>query len=266
MYNSEQMKYLVQIPEKGRFSTHRGHIEYASVIGRDWGDEVQTHLGFGFHLLRPVLSDLAMKVARQTTIVYPKDAGAMVMLTLVQSGMRVIECGSGSGALTTILASLVRPGGRVYSYERRPEFSTNARENVRRYGLEEYCQFFVRDPEHGGFEQSDIDTIILDVPEPWSLLPAAHSALRGGHPLVAIVPTVEQVRRTVSAMELTGFSRIRVQEILERHILVRPSGIRPADRMVAHTIYIIAGHKINRGVAEDLSREPVGEVTGDGAA
>lgn len=263
IYNSERMKYLVQVPAKGRFSTHRGHIEYASVIGRSWGDEVKTHLGFRFWLLRPVLADLAMKVSRQTTIVYPKDAGVMIMQTLVQPGMRVLETGSGSGALTVILASLVGNNGRVYSYERRPEFSANARQNVRRYGLENRCEFFVRDPEQTGFDQTEIDTVFLDVPEPWSLLPAAHTALRGGCPLAAIVPTVEQIRRAVSAMELVGFSRIRVQEILERHMFVRASGIRPVDRMVAHTVYVITGHKVNRAVGDESPLEPTRQEVDD---
>ncbi|HDQ98876.1 MAG TPA: tRNA (adenine-N1)-methyltransferase [candidate division WOR-3 bacterium] len=244
VYHSEQMKYLVQVPAKGQFSTHRGHIEFGDIVGRELGDEIRTHMGFRFHLLKPVLADLAMKVSRQTTIVYPKDAGVLLMQSLVQPGMRVIETGSGSGALSIILASIVRPEGRVYSYERRPEFSALARQNVKRYGLEEFCEFFVADPEHGGFGQTEVDTVMLDVPEPWSLLPAAHAALRGGFPLAAIVPTVEQVRRTTSAMELTGFGRIRVQEILERHMFVRASGIRPADRMVAHTVYIITGQKV----------------------
>ena len=170
----------------------------------------------------------------------------MLLQSAIQPGARVIETGSGSGALTTVLATFVRPSGRVYSYERRPEFSVNARDNVRRYGLDEYVEFFVCDPEHEGFAQTGIDSILLDVPEPWTLLRPAHRALKGGFPVIAIVPNVEQVRRTVSTLELEGFARIRTREMLERSILVRPSGIRPADRMVAHTVYIITAQKINR--------------------
>jgi tRNA (adenine57-N1/adenine58-N1)-methyltransferase len=201
-------------------------------------------------LLRPTLSDLAMKVKRTTTIVYPKDTGMMLLGTVVHPGARVIECGSGSGALSVILANFVRPDGRVFSYERRPEFSANARENVKRYGLEEYCEFKVADPELGGFEEKDVDAVFLDLPEPWTVLRAAHDALKGGHSLVSIVPTFEQVRKATSVMEMEGFARIRVKEMMERGILVRASGIRPADRMVGHTIYLIFGHKVARPEAE----------------
>lgn len=245
-YHSEKLKYLVQLPKQGKFSTHRGQIDFEQVLGLDFGDEVRTHLGFGFHVLRPTLADLELRVHRTTTVVYPKDVGRMLLETAVFPGARVIEVGSGSGALTTVLASFVRPDGRVYSYERRPEFSENARRNVERYGLADWCEFFVADPEQSGFKQQAVDAVLLDVPEPWSLLQMAHAALRGGNSLVAIVPTTEQLRKTFSAMEIGGFTRIRVSEVLERGIYVRPSGIRPADRMVAHTVYLVFGHKIWR--------------------
>ena len=244
LYHSERMKYLVQVTEKGQFSTHRGQIDYADVVGREYGVSVKSHMGFRFHVLRPTLADRQMAVKRSTTIVYPKDVGLMLLDTAVFPGARVVEVGSGSGALTMVLATYVRPGGRVYSYERRPEFSALARSNVLRSGLEEWCEFTVRDVEYGGFDQTDVDAVFLDVPEPWTLVSAAHGALKGGNALVAIVPTVEQVRKAVSAMEIGGFARIRCREVLERGMFVRPSGMRPADRMVAHTVYLVFAHKV----------------------
>jgi tRNA (adenine57-N1/adenine58-N1)-methyltransferase len=258
LYHSDRMNYLVTVQPKGSFSTHRGQLPFDQIAGREFGDAVRTHLGFLFYLLKPGLADLAMKVKRATTIVYPKDVGAMLLSAAVFPGARVIETGSGSGALTTILANFVRPDGRVYSYERRPEFSANARANVERYGLGLFCEFFVRDPEQEGFEQSDVDAVLLDVPEPWTLVAPAHKALTGGHTLVSIVPTVEQVRKTVSTMEMQGFARIHVKETLEREMLVRATGIRPADRMVAHTVYLILGNKVNEpGLANVAMPEPV---------
>ncbi len=245
LYHSERMKYLVCVPKTGRFSTHRGYLEFADVQARDWGDKVSTQYGCDFWLLKPTLADLALKVRRTTTIVYPKDTGYVLLETMVFPGARVVECGSGSGAMTTILASFVRPDGRVYSYERRPEFSENARQNVTRQGLERYCEFFVRDPESEGFDQEDVDAVFLDVPEPWTLVRSARRALRGGNPLAAIIPTAEQLARTVAALEVEGFARIRVNELLKREILVRSSGVRPADRMIGHTVYIVLAHKTN---------------------
>lgn len=242
LYHSDQMKFLVAVQEKGKFSTHRGNLEFADIVGRDFGDWVETQLGARFYLLKPTLADLMLKVKRTTTIVYPKDTGFMILQMMVFPGAEVIEVGSGSGALTAVLANFVRPNGKVYSYERRQEFSVNARENVIRYGLDANCEFFVADPAEEGFRQREVDAVFLDVPEPWTLVTAAKRALKPGYPLAALVPTFEQLRRLVSALGAAGFVRIRAKEILERAFFLRETGIRPVDRMVAHTAYLVFGH------------------------
>lgn len=247
LYHSDRMKFLVALRAEGNFSTHRGNIDFAQVVNKDFGDWVETQLGVRFYILKPTLADLATKVKRTTTIVYPKDTGFMLLHTLVFPGAKVIEVGSGSGALTTILANFVRPDGKVYSYEQRPEFSANARENVSRYGLEGYCQFFVGNPAEEGFLQTDVDAVFLDLPEPWVMVPPAKKALKGGAAIAGLVPTVEQLWRLVSSLGAEGFVRIRAREIFERGFFLRETGIRPVDRMVAHTAYLVFAHKTNQG-------------------
>ncbi len=236
----------MQLPESGRFSTHRGYIDLAQVVGKEYGDTVTTQLHCRFVLLRPTTADFLLKVRRVTTIVYPKDAGVLLLDTCVFPGARVVEVGSGSGGLTTLLASFVRPDGRVYSYDRREDCSQAARANVQRYGLAEWCEFFVRDVATDGFEQTDVDAVFLDVPEPWTLLSASWRALKGGHPLAAIVPTAEQLREICRELAAVGFTRVRAQEILKRDMQVRTGGTRPVDRMIGHTVYIVLAHKANR--------------------
>ncbi len=243
LYHSEDFKFLVLVQETGMFSTHRGNLSFSDIFGKSFGDWVETQMGARFYLLKPTLSDLMLKVKRTTTIVYPKDTGLMLLQTLVFPGARVIEVGSGSGALTTVLANFVRPDGRVYSYEKRMEFSVNARENVARYHLEGVCEFFVADPAEQGFLQQEVDAVFLDVPEPWLLVGAAKRALKNGYALAALVPTVEQLRRLTSALGAERFVRIRAKEILERGLFLRETGIRPVDRMVAHTAYLVFAHK-----------------------
>jgi tRNA (adenine57-N1/adenine58-N1)-methyltransferase len=245
IYHGEKTKYLVTLPAKGAFSTHRGNIGYALVLQKDYGDTVTTHLGETYHLLKPTIADLQKKVKRTTTIVYPKEAGMMLVRTVVFPGARVIEVGSGSGALTSILANFVRPTGKVYSYEARADFSENAKHNIRNLGLLDYVEFVVRDVARDGFTVSGADSAFIDVPEPWEIVPHAHKALKGGHPMVSLSPNVEQVRKTKAVMELAGFTRIKAIELLERELLIRPAGTRPAERMISHTGYLIFGHKLN---------------------
>lgn len=256
LFHSEKMHYLLRVENSGTFSTHRGQIDHRQLLGRQFGDEIKTHLGFSFYLLKPSVADLALRVKRLTTVAYPKDVGPMLLETGIGPGSRVIECGTGSGALTLILAHLVRPGGRVYTYERRPEFSANARNNIIRHGLHDVCEFYVRDPGQEGFVERDVEAVILDVPEPWTLVTPARQALHGGSPLVAIVPTFEQLRRLTLALQSDGYVRIRCREILERQLLLRSTGIRPADRMVAHTVFVVTASKVNSPSPEPTNNCP----------
>jgi tRNA (adenine57-N1/adenine58-N1)-methyltransferase len=245
IYRSEKAKYLIALPAKGAFSTHRGNVEYSRIFELDYGASVKTHLGETYHLLKPTIADLQKKVRRTTTIVYPKEAGMMLVRTMIAPGARVVEVGSGSGALTAILANFVRPSGRVFSYEARADFSENAKHNIRALGLLDYVEFKARNVADTGFDETEADTVLIDVPEPWDIVPHAHKALKGGCPMVSLSPTVEQVKKTKAVMELTGFTRIKAVELLERELLVRSSGCRPAERMISHTGYLIFGHKID---------------------
>ncbi|MEO0009430.1 MAG: tRNA (adenine-N1)-methyltransferase [candidate division WOR-3 bacterium] len=256
LYHSDRIKFLVTVQEKGVFSTHRGSIDFCQIQNKEYGDWVETQYGTRFYLLKPTLADLALKVKRTTTIVYPKDTGYMLLQTMIFPGARVIEVGSGSGALTAVLANFVRPHGRVYSYERRPEFSANAVDNIRRYQLDDVCEFFVADPAEQGFQQTEVDAVFLDVPEPWTLVRAARQALKSGYPLAGLVPTFEQLRRFTSALSAEGFIRIRAREVLERGYYLRETGIRPVDRMVAHTVFLVFAHKTNIRNEQELPEQP----------
>ncbi len=245
LYNGEKANYLLTLPEAGKFSTHKGNIDLAAISGKEYGDLIKSHTGDIFYILKPTLADLAMRVKRTTTIVYPKDAGMMLLRTVIFPGAKVIEVGSGSGALTVVLANFVRPEGKVYSYEVRSDFLENARANLKRFGLEKWVELVETDVEKQGFRHKAVDAIFIDLPEPWGVINWAHQALKGGHPLVALNPTLEQIKKTKSVLELTGFTRIRVMELLEREILVKISGTRPRERMVSHTAYLIFAQKIN---------------------
>ncbi|MEO0092157.1 MAG: tRNA (adenine-N1)-methyltransferase [candidate division WOR-3 bacterium] len=242
-YHNERAKYLIALQEKGHFSTHKGNISFDEVLQKDFGDVINTHTGTPFYILRPTLADLSIKVKRTTTIVYPKDAGLMLLKSFVYPGAQVIEAGTGSGALTAILATFVQPNGKVYSYEARQDFSDNAQENLKRLGLDRYVEFYVRDVERQGFAQKDVDAVFIDLPEPWIAIKPAYEALKGGHSFCSLSPNMEQVRKTKAVLELEGFVRIKVVEILERELLVRITGTRPTERMISHTAYLVFAQK-----------------------
>ncbi len=246
LYNSEDTQYLIALPKEGQFSTHKGSISFAEIRNKNFGDKVLSHTQYPFYILRPTLRDIEMKVRRKTTIIYPKDAGFILLNSLLFPGAKVLEVGTGSGAFTIILANFVRPAGKVYSYDMREEFLELARWNLQRAGLLEYVELIKRDVAKEGFTESEADCIFVDVACPWELIKECQNALKGGATFAALSPNIEQVQKTVRTLELEGFVRLKVYEIIEREIMVRLTGTRPKERGIVHTAYLLFAQKINR--------------------
>ena len=226
-----------------RFHSHRGIIAHDDLIDRPLGRQVLSHLGHPFQVLRPSLYDLLMSVKRSSQIVYPKEIGQILIRLDVCSGRRIIEAGTGSGVLTIALAHGVRPEGMVYSYEMRDDMLRVARKNLEDVGLLDYVQLTQRDIAEG-FDQTDVDALFLDVREPWDYLAQACAALADGGFFGALVPTTNQVSWLLT--ELVGYplTSVEVMEIFLRKYKPVPARLRPEDRMIGHTGFLIFARKV----------------------
>ena len=243
LYNDEKRNFLIKAEEK-TLHTDKGFLKIDSLIGREFGEKIETNLGIPFYALRPYLYELIMKVRRKTQILYPKDIGMILTRGNIFPGARVIESGIGSGALTTALANFVRPNGRVYSYERNKEFLDNAKKNLEKNGLSDWVEFKHREITDE-FDEKEADFVMIDIGSPWELIDAAYKSLKGGARLATICPTFEQLTRAVFTLEEKGFVNIETMEILVRRILVRRGKTRPEQRMPSHTGWLVFATKIN---------------------
>jgi tRNA (adenine57-N1/adenine58-N1)-methyltransferase len=167
----------------------------------------------------------------------------MILKTGIQSGMRVVECGAGSGSLTMALANAVAPGGMVYTYDVREKHLENARMNIENAGYSEYVEFKLRQAQEG-FDEKDVDVVILDLPSPWDGIESAAKSLRGGGRIASLSPTFNQVEKCVENLEKNGFVYIETLELLLRYLQVSTGKTRPVDRMVSHTGFLTFGRKI----------------------
>jgi tRNA (adenine57-N1/adenine58-N1)-methyltransferase len=237
-------RFIVRLKAGTGLHTHVGIIFHDALIGQPLGRQVMSHLGQPFLALEPSTHDLIKHVRRQTQIVYPKEAGYILLKMNVYSGQRVIEAGSGSGALTLVLARAVAPQGRVYSYESRPELQSYAIRNVERVGLSDYVEFKVRDIAEG-FDETGVDALFLDVRTPWEYLAQARQALKGGGFFGSLLPTTNQVSNLIAGLERHRFGDIEVAELLLREYKPIAERLRPADRMVGHTGYLIFARRID---------------------
>ncbi len=238
LMGTDRRGQIVRLEPGQSVHTHRGVLAHDDLIGRPWGSTVVSHTGHRFLLLRPSLHDLILRLKRTTQVVYPKEAGYILLKMNIGPGCRVVEAGTGSGGLTAVLAHAVRPHGRVYSYEARPQMQELARRNLERLGLADVVEFKIRDIAQG-FDEVGVDAVFLDLPTPWDYLEQAHAALVNGGYLGSILPTANQVFRLLEALEGPRWGLVEVEEILLRPYKAVSARLRPEDRMVAHTGFLI---------------------------
>lgn len=243
LYSLDGKTFLIKLEERGKLHTHMGVIEHDRVVGREYGDPIESSIGKVLYLLEPTTEDFIMKSARKTQIMYPKDIGLILIKAGIRSGARIIEMGSGSGGLAIALASAVAPSGKVYSYDRNMNFQANARKNVERAGLLEFIEYKIGDITEG-FAERDVDVVILDIPTPWEGIEHARCSLKGGGRFVGFSPTYNQVERTAEALREADFINIESVEILHRYILARAGKTRPFTDMVGHTGFITFARKV----------------------
>lgn len=251
----DRKRYLVRLEETGALQTHNGVIQHSDIIGHPLGRRVMSHMDVPFLVLEPSTEDLVLELKRTTQIMFPKDIGYVLVKLSVQPGSHVVEAGTGSGGLTATLARAVGPTGRVYSYESNPQALTLARKNLESLGLLDMVVLKERDIE-AGFDETDVDALFLDVRHPWQYLTQVRAALKQGGFFGAIVPTTNQVSRLLDALARSAFANIQVEELMLRTYKTLPARLRPMDRMVAHTGYLVFARPVD---------SPFGQVIGHGS-
>ena len=235
--------FIITLQEGAKFETHRGILQHDDLIGKPWGTQVFSHMGSPFFLLQPSLADLLIDLPRTTQILYPKDIGFILVTMGVGPGQKVMEAGTGSGSMTTALAHAVGPEGCVISYEAKLDVQNLARKNLTRFGLDSRVDFKLRDIAEG-FDETDADSFFLDVPNPYDYIAQVRLALKPGGFLCCLIPTFNQMEKTLYALRQNRFAFVEVCEILLRYYKPEPSRIRPTDRMVAHTGFLVFGRRI----------------------
>ncbi len=234
LIDPKERRYLVKLAAGGSFHTHSGILAHDAVIGCDEGTSVASSTGRRFIVVRPTLTDVVLKMPRGAQVIYPKDLGAILMAADIGPGLRVLEAGVGSGALSM---ALLRMGADVIGYEVRADFAAHARTNVENtmpgatYRVEE------RDI-YEGIDDLRLDRIVLDLPEPWQVVPHAEKALRPGGILLAYLPTINQVATLRGALRRSAFGLEETSEVLLRTWHVEERSVRPDHRMVAHTGFL----------------------------
>jgi tRNA (adenine57-N1/adenine58-N1)-methyltransferase catalytic subunit len=247
--------YSFTITPGKEWHTHKGWIVHDELIGLPEGSVVSTTAGLKFTAFKPLLADYVLTMPRGATIVYPKDAAMIVGLADIYPGARVLEAGVGSGALTISLLRAVGPSGKVNSIERRADFAENAHSNVSNYFGEKPSNWSlsVGDLQDQNFE-SEYDRVVLDMLAPWECVDLAARALRPGGVFLAYVATTTQLSVTAEALKDDGrFTEPESSETIVRGWHHEGLAVRPQQRMIGHTCFLIQSRRMAPGV-EVLAR------------
>ncbi len=253
-------RWLIQVKAGGSFHTHRGIIEFDEIIGKNYGTVIFSKpyetQGYKFFVLKPMPSDYVLHMTRKTQIIYPEDAGFILLYSGIGPGSVVIEAGCGSGALTCILGNYVRPSGHIFSFDIREKSLKNARKNVERAKLENIVSIEYGNIITDNLNLKNVDSVVLDLAEPWKAIEKAMSYLKLSGALVSFSPTIEQVKKTTFAMRDNNFVEINTYELIKRKIQVKENATRPETRMVGHSGYISVGRKIRNKKNPYRERKP----------
>jgi tRNA (adenine57-N1/adenine58-N1)-methyltransferase len=240
--HGRRKRWLVKVEENKEFHTHIGIINIGKMVGKPYGSSIKTSKDKQCWIFQPVPFDYVHKFRRPTQVMYPKDIGLVLMMTGIGPGSRVVEAGTGSGALTSVLAYYVRPNGKIFTYEFREDFFEISRENIAKANVYDYVIQHSQDVMDGIVEKN-VDAVVIDLDTPWLVVQTAKQALKDGGYFVSFSPTFNQIEKTVSKLDEEDFKDIQTIECFSREIKTKEGATRPNKFISHHTGYLTFARK-----------------------
>jgi len=244
----ERRRWLVEVKSGDSFHTHRGIIEFDDIIGKSFGSCVFSKpyetQGYKFYILKPLPSDYILYMSRKTQIIYPEDAGLILIYSGIGPGSTILEAGCGSGALTCILGNYVQPNGHIYAYDIREKSLKRTRRNIERAKLSDSVTIQYGNIIEDSLNHKNLDAVVLDMAQPWKAIDKVKVYLKLSGVVASFSPSIEQVKETTSAMKNNGFYDIKSYELIKRKIQVKNRATHPEVRMIGHTGYITFGRAV----------------------
>jgi tRNA (adenine57-N1/adenine58-N1)-methyltransferase len=242
-YNNSK-KWLTKISKKESFHTHIGVIKHSDAIGKEYGSRLMTNKDKYVYLLEPTMYDYVMKIQHGTQIVYPKDIGYIIARAGIGDGQKILEIGTGSGSFTSFVASVVKPRGHVYTFDVDENFMKIAEKNIKKAGVSKYVTQHNLDLKTAKkMPLEEMDMAIIDLGDPWVVIPQVRQMLKGSGTVFAICPTMNQLEKLTMALVENEFTDIESTEHIIRNIEAREGKTRHSFQGIGHTTYLCFARK-----------------------
>jgi tRNA (adenine57-N1/adenine58-N1)-methyltransferase len=243
-YFNPTKKWLAKVSRKESLHTHIGIIKHADAIGKEYGSKLVTNKDKYVYLLKPTMYDYVMKIQHGTQIVYPKDLGYIVARAGIQNNQKIVEIGTGSASLTSFVASIVKPRGHVYTFDVDENFMKIAAKNLKKCGMEKYVTQENLDIKTvKKVPVTDADVALIDLGDPWTVIPQVRQMLKGSGAVFAICPTMNQLEKLTMALVENEFTDIESTEHILRTIDAREGKTRHSFQGIGHTTYLCFARK-----------------------
>ena len=242
--------YSITLAQGSEWHTHKGMLKHDELVGLPEGSIVATNQDLKFQAFRPLLADYVLSMPRGATIVYPKDAAMILGVADIKPGIRVLEAGVGSGALSISLLRAIGEGGVLHSVEIREDFAEISEKNVSSYfgGKPANWNLTIGALQDQSYE-ADFDRVLLDMLSPWECLDVASKALVPGGVFMAYVATTTQLSKIAEAIKESGnFTEPESSESIVRGWHHEGLAVRPQHRMIGHTGFLIFARRMAPGV------------------
>ena len=242
--------YSITLTKGSEWHTHKGMLKHDDLVGIPEGSIVATNQDLKFQAFRPLLADYVLSMPRGATIVYPKDAAMILGVADIKRGIRVLEAGVGSGALSISLLRAIGEEGMLHSVEIREDFAEISEKNVSSYfgGKPANWNLTIGALQDQTFE-ADFDRVVLDMLSPWECLDVASKALVPGGVFMAYVATTTQLSKIAEAIKESGnFTEPESSETIVRGWHHEGLAVRPQHRMIGHTGFLIFARRMAPGV------------------
>ena len=242
LIDSKLKKYILNIKDKTDKFKGIGVFNPISLEGKNYCE--LTEIGNkNFLILKPSLMDKLQALKRNAQIILPRDAAHIIINCSIESGNKIVEAGIGSGSLTIVLATMVSPNGKIFSYDTRKDFIEHSLKNIEMANLSNYVSTKIKDITTG-IDENNLDAVILDIPNPWDAIDYAWKSLKIGGYFCSYSPLISQVENTVKKLKKNNFFEIKTIENIQRELIITDYGTRPSFDILCHTGYLTFARKI----------------------